>query len=160
MVPHDQRTTGRKRNVFIEARRFVRANLSAFVATGLEWCLVTAMVAAGIGYLMAAAAGAIAGAAMDFSLKRHWAFMRTSKDAAHAEAVRYVLASAASLVLNLAVAYVCVSIAGLPAVAGVIAASAIVGVLWNYPVHRYVVFAAGTAVAGTTDQPCRPEPAA
>lgn len=127
----------------IEVRRFVRANVSAIVATGLEWVLITALVAVGAHYLVATAIGAIVGATTDFSIKRHWAFSRQSVDAMHREAVRYVVASASSLGLNMLVAYLLVDRLRMPAVPGVIAASFVVGVVWNYPMHRYFVFPEG-----------------
>ena len=101
---------------------------------------MTVFVLLGGHYLLAAAAGAVTGAVTDFGLKRHWAFMRETKGALHAEGARYLVASACSLVLNLAVAYLFVDRLGVPAVPGVIAASLVVGVLWNYPLHRWYVF--------------------
>jgi putative flippase GtrA len=132
------RTGGR--GLAAELGRFVRANLASCVASGLEWVLVTGLVLAGMHYLAAAAAGAVTGAAIDFSLKRHWAFDRPRKAAAHREALRYLGVSVLSLALNLACAYALVDGLGLPPVPGVIAASLVVGVVWNYPLHRYWVF--------------------
>jgi putative flippase GtrA len=42
--------------------------------------------------------------------------------------------------LNLAVAWAFVDGLGVAAVPGVIAASVVVGLAWNYPVHRFYVF--------------------
>ena len=123
-----------------EVGHFLRGNLASAVASGLEWVLVTVLVVSGMYYLAAAAIGAVTGAYTDFSLKRHWAFMRDAKGAVHVEGFRYLAAAACSLVLNLAVAYALVDGFGVPAVPGVIAASLIVGVVWNYPVHRRYVF--------------------
>lgn len=128
------------RELAAEIGRFVRANLSSTVASGLEYVLVTVLVVIGVHYLTAATAGAVTGALTDFALKRHWAFSRDSKDPLHHEGVRYLVVAAASLVLNLAVAYALVDGLHLPAVPGVIAASLVVGVIWNYPLHRYYVF--------------------
>ena len=124
----------------IETRRFVRANASAIAATVLEWGLVTALVAFGVHYLVAAALGALAGAVTDFSIKRHWAFIRGTVDGVQHEALRYVIASGLSLGLNVLVAYILVEHMGMSKIPGVIAASVIVGTVWNYPVHRYFVF--------------------
>jgi putative flippase GtrA len=73
-------------------------------------------------------------------LKRHWAFDRASKGAVHHEGLRYLVVSAASLLLNLAGAYALVDGLDAPAVPGVIAASIVVGFVWNYPLHRCYVF--------------------
>ncbi|HEX9289299.1 MAG TPA: GtrA family protein [Anaeromyxobacteraceae bacterium] len=128
------------RAVAAELGRFVRANLASAIASGLEWVLVTGLVLAGVHYLTAAAAGAVTGAATDFSLKRHWAFDRAHRAAIEREGLRYLGVSALSLALNLACAYALVDGLGLPAVPGVIAASLAIGLVWNYPLHRYWVF--------------------
>jgi putative flippase GtrA len=134
--------SGRGR-VAAEVARFVRANLSSALASGLEWVFVTALVVVGAHYLAAAAAGAITGAVTDFSLKRHWAFDRAHQAPLGREGVRYLGVSAGSLALNLPVAYGLVDGLGIPAVPGVIAASVIVGLAWNYPLHRWWVFRVG-----------------
>ncbi len=133
-------TAGRARGVAAEARRFLRANLSAAIASGLEWLLVTGLVIAGVHYLLAAAAGALTGAAIDFSLKRHWAFDRARRAGIGHEGLRYLVVSAASLALNVAASYGLVDGLGAPEVPGVIAASLLVGFAWNYPLHRLYVF--------------------
>lgn len=136
-----------------EIGRFVRANFSSTVASGLEYVLVTVLVLTRIHYLAAATVGAITGAITDFSLKRHWAFDRVSKGAVHHEGLRYLLVSAASLVLNLACAYAFVDGLAIPAVPGVIAASIVVGFVWNYPLHRCYVFRTAEAPTGAPPPP-------
>jgi putative flippase GtrA len=136
--------SGPAQGVAAEVRRFVRANLSSAIASGLEWLLVTGLVVAGLHYLVAAAAGAVTGAVTDFSLKRHWAFDRPRRAAIGHEGLRYLAVSAASLALNLPVAYALVDGLGIPAVPGVIAASVLVAVVWNYPLHRFYVFRGAT----------------
>lgn len=129
-----------RRPLLAEMGRFLRANLASTAATALDWAIVTALVWLGAHYLVAAAAGALAGAVTDFTLKRHWAFGGEGKDRVHAEAVRYLAVSGASLLWNLAMAWVLVDGLGLPPVPGVILASIVVGVAWNYPLHRFWVF--------------------
>lgn len=132
--------SGPARSVAAEAGRFARANLAAAVASALEWLLVTGLVLGGVHYLVAAAAGAVTGAATDFSLKRHWAFDRTHRAGVGREGLRYLAVSVVSLALNLAAAYVIVDGLGIAPVPGVIAASVLVGFAWNYPLHRFYVF--------------------
>ena len=131
-----------ERGLVAELGRFVRANLSSTIASGIEYVLVTALVVLHVHYLYAAAAGAVTGAVIDFSLKRHWAFDRSHKGAVHHEGLRYLAVSGTSLALNLAGSYALVDGLRLPAVPGVIAASLVVGFVWNYPLHRYYVFRA------------------
>jgi putative flippase GtrA len=130
----------RRHHLFREVRHFLRANVSSMTASGLDWVLVTALVVLRLHYLAAAAVGALTGAMADFSLKRHWAFRRVKTGAVHEESLRYLGTSAASLVWNLVAAYLIVDGLGMRPVPGVIAASIIVGVFWNYPLHRFYVF--------------------
>ena len=145
-----------------EFGRFVRANLSSLTASGLEYVLVTGLVVVGVHYLYAATAGAVTGAITDFSLKRHWAFDRGSKASVRREAFRYLLVSGASLGWNLLGSWVLVDgLRLLPAVPGVIAASIVVGFVWNYPLHRWFVFRhAAPRAAGETHLRVRPAPEA
>jgi putative flippase GtrA len=149
----------RGRGLAAEVGRFVRGNFSSAVASGLDYLLVTVLVLAGTHYLCAAAAGAVAGAVTDFGLKRYWAFDREAKGAIHHEGLRYLAVSGASLALNLAVAYGFVDGLHLPAIPGVIAASLVVGVAWNYPMHRYYVFRSAHPPASPSPPAAAQEPA-
>jgi len=126
-----------------EVGRFIRANLSSSVATLVDYVSVGLLLLVGAHYLFAATAGALSGAVTDFSLKRHWAFDRTTKGAVHHEGFRYVLVSGASLLLNLLLSYSFVDGLKVKALPGVILASIVVGFLWNYPLHRLFVFRSG-----------------
>jgi 2-hydroxy-3-keto-5-methylthiopentenyl-1-phosphate phosphatase len=134
---------GDRLGLLAEAGRFLRANLSSTAATALDWALVTALIWLGLHYLYAAAVGAAAGAVTDFALKRHWAFDRAVMGAVHHEGFRYLLVSGGSLGWNLLLAYGLVGGLGMAPVPGVIAASLVVGFLWNYPLHRLFVFPRG-----------------
>ncbi len=131
---------GGPRGLAAEVGRFVRANLSSTLASGVEYALVTGLVILRVHYLWAATAGAVSGAVTDFSLKRHWAFQRERKGALHREGLRYLLVSAVSLLLNLGLSYLLVDGLHIHPVPGVIGASIVVGFAWNYPLHRYYVF--------------------
>ena len=63
--------------------------------------------------------------------------------------MRYLWVSAVSLAVNLPVAYGLVDGLGIPAVPGVIAASILVGVAWNYPLHRWYVFRGARGPGGS-----------
>jgi putative flippase GtrA len=129
-----------------EVGRFIRANLSSSAASLVDYVLVALLLLVRTHYLVAATVGALSGAVTDFSLKRHWAFDRTTKGAFHHEGLRYLLVSGASLLLNLVVAYALVDGLKVKALPGVVAASIVVGFLWNYPLHRLFVFRGGVAV--------------
>lgn len=124
----------------LEIRRFLRANASTLLATGIEWGLVTVMVRSNVSYLIASGIGAFLGAVMDFSLKRQWAFIRRGTGSFRGESTRYVVVSVLSLGWNLLAAYVLVHMLHVSPIPGVIAASILVGALWNYPLHRLFVF--------------------
>jgi putative flippase GtrA len=146
--------SGGARGVAAEIGRFVRANVAAAIASGLEWLLVTGLVLAGVHYLAAAAAGAVTGAVTDFSLKRHWAFDRARRAGVGREGLRYLAVSAGSLALNLLAAYAIVDGLGVAPVPGVIAASVLVGFAWNYPLHRLYVFR--NAASSREQEPLEP----
>lgn len=130
-----------------ETAGFARAHLASGCATAVNWALVAAMVPMAVHYLTAAAVGAVSGGVTDFLLKRHWAFDRVDRRSVRAEGARYAVASSTSLLWNMAAAQLFVGRLHLPAVPGVIAASVLVGVAWNYPMHRFFVFGHGHAPA-------------
>ena len=128
------------RGLVDEVGRFVRANLSSTIASGLEYVLVTGLVVAGVHYLVAATFGAVTGAVTDFALKRHWAFPRAVAGHIGHQSLRYLAVAGLSLVLNLALSYALVDGLHFPKIPGVIGASLVIGFAWNYPLHRYFVF--------------------
>ncbi len=139
-----------------EAGRVARAQASSALATFVDWSLLTALVAAGVHYLVAACLGALAGAVTDFAVKKWWVF-----DAAHGmihhQALRYAGVSAISAGWNVLLAWALVDLAGfrLPGlphspVPGVILASIVVGFVWNYPLHRHFVFSRPTSRTAST----------
>jgi putative flippase GtrA len=64
-----------------------------------------------------------------------------------AEALRYAGVSAASAGLNCVLAYLLVDRLYAPKVPGAIAASVVIGLVWNYPLHRFYVFRAEGATS-------------
>jgi len=124
-----------------EVAKLLRANLSSAAATALDWGLVTSLVWLGVYYLQAAATGAVAGALTDFSLKRYWAFQRgAARRAVHHEGVLYAAVAGTALALNLLGTWALVDGHLLPPVPSYILVSLAVGLGWNYPMHRLVVF--------------------
>jgi putative flippase GtrA len=125
-----------------EAGRFLRANLSSTLASAVDYVVAALLLLVHAHYQVAVVGGAISGGFADFALKRYWAFDRAAKAPVHHEGVRYALVSGTSLLLNMAVAYLFVERWGAPSLPGIIAASIVVGFVWNYPLHRYFVFRA------------------
>jgi putative flippase GtrA len=128
-----------KQRLRSEASLLVKAQVSTVVATGLHWLLMTGLILTDVTYLVASPAGALLGAVTDFSIKKWWVF-GAGPDILGRLAVRYAAVSAASAGFNVAASYGLVSGVGLPKVAGGILASILVGLAWNYPLHRLVVF--------------------
>jgi len=122
-----------------ETWRFVKAQASALTATGVDWVLMSALIALGANLYLAVGAGALAGAITDFSIKRGWVFDARG-GVLRGQIGRYVLASALSLGWNELLTYLAVARLGLPKIPGAIGAAVVVGTLWNYPVHRLFVF--------------------
>jgi putative flippase GtrA len=135
-----------------ETAGFARAHMSSGAATFVNWAMVATLVPMAVHYLTAAAIGGISGGVTDFLLKRHWAFDRVERRSARSEGARYAVASGTSLLWNMAAAQLFVGRLHLPAVPGVIAASVLVGVAWNYPMHRFFVFGHGHADTNADDQ--------
>ncbi|MEK6706387.1 MAG: GtrA family protein [Bdellovibrionota bacterium] len=75
----------------------------------------------------------------NFLLNRHWSF-RALDMRWHRQAVRYAITSGLSLVLNAGLAYLFTDIVGIHYSISVVVASAAVGVLFNFPMHRHYVF--------------------
>jgi putative flippase GtrA len=123
----------------VEVRRFFKGQLSSAIATALDWGLMTALIFAGVHYLIAAVTGAIVGAITDFSVKKWWVF-RAKRESIEGEAARYAFVSATAAGLNALLAYILVDGLGIHENIGVILASAVVGFAWNYPMHRLYVF--------------------
>lgn len=124
-----------------EVGKLFRANLSSGLASAIDWVVASGLIWAGFYYLGGVAAGASAGALTDFALKRHWAFPRgRSRAPLHREGLRYLIASAGTLGLNLAGTWTVVDTFHASPIPGYIFVSVLVGLGWSYPVQRLIVF--------------------
>lgn len=143
----------------VEVVRFLKAQFSTGVATALEWALVLVLTRLGIWYVGAAIAGAVAGGVTDFAIKKWWVFgtHRTPANApagapgtpskaasglalTGAEAIRYAAVSGASALWYGAAVYLLVDLLHWHLPAAVVGGSVLVGLFWNYPLHRFFVF--------------------
>lgn len=119
---------------------FIRSQISSILATALDYALVFSLTEAfGVWYVFSTGIGAFAGAVAHFILGRHWSFTATNQRW-HGQAFRYFLVSTTSLVLNCAGVYAVTEFLGFHYAISVIAVSFLVGILFNFPLHRYYVF--------------------
>ena len=123
----------------LEFIRFIKGQLSAGVATGVYWMTVSVLIFQHVFYVHAVMIGSAVGAVTDFAIKK-WRVFGTDIRRSHYEALRYAMVSGASAMLNGAVVYALVDWLGFHKVPSVGIASVLVGVLWNYPMHRLFVF--------------------
>jgi len=130
----------RRRAAPIEIVRFVRGQVSSAIATALDWGLMTALIFAGVYYVIAAASGAVTGAITDFSIKKWWVFDAARRQSLEKQAAKYALVSGTAAALSATLSYGLVDGLHIQKNIGVIIASTIVGFGWNYPMHRLYVF--------------------
>jgi putative flippase GtrA len=125
---------------WLEASRFGKAQFSSSFATGLHWVLMTLLLMVHVNYLIATTCGAVLGAVTDFSLKKWWAFSARG-GILYKQGLRYALVSALSAGFNALVAFILVEGLHMEEWPALMLASVIVGLGWNYPMHRLYVFA-------------------
>lgn len=122
-----------------EVWAFIASQASASVASALDVLVMEGLILLSVPYGWAILAGHIAGGVSDFSAKRHLIF-RTGNQRLLNQAGRYLLAWGTSLLLNLGLARLLVGGLGLRASVGVLLAAVVIGLAWNYPMHRLYVF--------------------
>jgi putative flippase GtrA len=121
-------------------RSFTKAQISSAVATVADWSVLFGLVEVlQVWYVVAVAIGAIVGAITNFVINRHWSF-RATHGKWQKQAVRYSLASALSAALNTAGVYAMTDWLKVHYSISVLAVSIVVGILFNYPLHRFFVF--------------------
>jgi putative flippase GtrA len=121
----------------------VRHQTGAVAATAVDFLAMIAWVEMGRGSpVTAAAVGAAGGALTNFLLGRRWIFNATGRSAA-AQAVRYALVAVGSLALNSLGQAVLVRALRVPYVLSRVLVAAVVGMSWNFPLHRRFVFSGG-----------------
>jgi putative flippase GtrA len=140
-------TVARTGDAGTELALFVQSQLSTAAATLAEWACVWVLSASGVYYVLAAIGGAVLGAVLDFSVKKWWVFA-TARTFAAAEGARYALVSGLSALWFGGAVFVLVDLLKLRMPVAVVAGSVLVGVFWNYPLHRFFVFSGSTASGG------------
>jgi putative flippase GtrA len=135
----DPNAAGRRSVRLREFWHFIASQASASVASAIDVLVMEGLILLGTRYGWAILAGHVAGGVSDFTAKRHLIF-HTGGERLWAQASRYLLAWGTSLLLNLGLARLLVDNLGLAASVGVLVAAVVVGLAWNYPMHRLFVF--------------------
>ncbi len=131
--PHDDPPHG-----FLKT--LTRAQVASAVASVVDFTvLIFSVEGVGIWYVAATAIGAASGAITNFLLNRNWSF-RARSEGMRTQALRYALVSLGSLILNSAGVYLVTDLGGAPYVISKAIVSFLVGLLFNFPLHRRFVF--------------------
>lgn len=121
----------------------LRFELASVLATAVDLGVFTAAVKLGVNPIAATPCGAACGALTNFFFNRHVTFAATDGRLSR-QALLYLLVSAASLGWNTLGESVIYGVLHVHFLVARILTSAVVGLCWNFPLHRYVVFASVT----------------
>ena len=120
-----------------------RHQTGAAFATAVDFLVMIIWVESGLGSSVSGAAvGAGSGAVANFLLGRAWIFQAGGRPAM-GQALRYALVAASSLGLNSLGQHLMLRATSLPYVLARVLVAAVVGVAWNFPMHRRFVFRGG-----------------
>lgn len=121
--------------------------MASVAATGVDFGFLVLLVEkGGLWYVAATAAGAFLGAITNFTLNRHWSFEATS-DRVRGQALRYGVVSGGSLLLNSGGVWAITEGTGTSYVSSKIVTALLVGLFFNFPLHRYFVFKSSQVAA-------------
>jgi putative flippase GtrA len=119
---------------------FIRHQLGAAIATAIDFGVMILWVEAGVGSAVSGtAAGATSGALGNFMLGRKWIF-HTQPGHIRRQLTRYGLVALGSLGWNTVGQRYLLGVTSLPYPLTRTIIAILVGVLWNYPLHRWFVF--------------------
>lgn len=121
-------------------RSFSRSQIAAFIATIIDYGVLTFWVEIlHQHYPYGVALGSAFGATVNFSLNRHWSF-EASEDIWHKQLRRYVMVAVGSLILNTGGVFLLTEFAGYHYLISQVFISISVGLLYNFPLHRFFVY--------------------
>ncbi len=114
--------------------------LVAVASTILDFAVMT-LFKSGFGFFayIATGFGAVAGGILSFSLGRTWIFAAADGHAGW-QGFRYILVWCGSIALNMGGEYLLVQKLDIQYFVARVPVALAVGLLWNYPLHRYFVF--------------------
>ena len=117
-----------------------RSQIASLVATFVDFSsLIFLVEIGGVWYVTATAIGALLGAIANFMLGRHWSFT-AEKDSVRGQAIRYAAVAAASLALNSSGVYFLTDYLEIHYALSRVITAFLVGILFNFPLHRRFVF--------------------
>jgi putative flippase GtrA len=123
------------------AKLLSQHQLSSLTATAADYfIMITCVSALGLSPVTGTVLGALVGAVTSFTLGRVWVFQARLGDLWR-QALRYALVSSLSLLANAGGEWLVVR-AGVQYVLGRVVLSTLIGICWNFPMHRHFVFGA------------------
>ncbi len=121
-------------------KTLLKYNTSAVIATSVDYTLFIILSEIfQLWYLLSSVAGLVAGGITSFLLERSWAFEKSDGKISK-QAVRYIITWVISILLNSAGLYALVEYAGIQYIASKIIVSALVGIGFNFLMHKHFVF--------------------
>ena len=133
----------------------LRFELASLAATVADLGVFTTAVWLGLHPVAATPLGAVCGAVTNFLLNRHVTFTDAGGHVS-GQAIRYALVSAASLGLNTLGEEITFGVLHLQFLLARVLTGALVGLAWNFPMHRWFVFRRARAIVQPERQSLRP----
>lgn len=119
---------------------FIRYNISAIIATGVDFLTLIALTELlDLYYVISTVAGAAFGATVAFVLNRNWSF-ESKNEQKRVQSLKYVLVALGSLALNTFGVFALTEWMGVQYVISKTIAAVIVAVSYNYLLSKYFVF--------------------
>jgi putative flippase GtrA len=123
-------------------QQFFKAQLTSLISTLVDFSLTFFLVEiCRQHYVLAVAAGAVAGATVNFSINRYWSFQAADQSIQN-QSYRYVLVWTGSLLLNMSGTYLLTHFLSVNYLLSKMITSICVGLGFNYTLQKYYVFAA------------------
>jgi putative flippase GtrA len=122
-------------------QQFFRAQITSLISTLVDFALTYFLVEiCHQYYMLAVAAGAVAGAIVNFSINRFWSFEATDHTI-RTQGFKYALVWMGSLLLNLSGTYILTQFFSMNYLVSKIMTAVAVGLGFNYTLQKYYVFA-------------------